>query len=39
MLGTIVPEEFIDAYNLHDRFYKGLLYVEICQDICELPQA
>ena len=30
---NLVPKEFINAYNLHDKMYKGFVYVEIHKDI------
>ena len=35
----LVPQEFIDAYNLHNKIYIGFLYVEIRKGIYGLPQA
>jgi hypothetical protein len=35
----LIPEEFIQAYNLHDKIYKGYLYVEIRKGMYGLPQA
>ncbi len=35
----LIPQEFIDAYNLHNKIYKGFLYVEIRKGIYGLLQA
>ena len=35
----LVPQEFIDAYNLCNKIYKGFLYVKIHKGIYGLPQA
>ena len=39
ILVDLVPQEFIDAYNLHNKIHKGFLHVEICKGIYGLLQA
>ena len=38
ILIRLIREEFIMAYNLHDKIHKGFVYVKIRKDIYGLPQ-
>ena len=33
----LIPKEFMDEYNLHDKIHKGHIYYEICKGIYGLP--
>jgi hypothetical protein len=35
----LIPDTFLDAYNLRSKIYKGSLYLEICKGMYGLPQA
>ena len=35
----LIPHEFMETYNLHNRIYKGHIYCEIGKGIYGLPQA
>ena len=35
----LVPEEFLELYNLHDKIYNGYLYMKIQRRMYGLPQA
>ena len=34
----LVPKEFMDKYKLHDKQYKGHIYMEIFKGMYGLPQ-
>ena len=36
---SLVPEEFKQLYNLHDKVYNGFIHMEVWQGIYGLPQA
>ena len=36
---NLVPDEFKDLYNLHDKLYNGFIYMEIRRECYGLPQA
>jgi hypothetical protein len=35
----LIPDVFLDQYNLRDKIYKGFVYCEIRQGMYGLPQA
>ena len=35
----LVPEEFKQLYNLHDKIHNGFIYMEICRGCFGLPQS
>eukprot|EP00957_Ditylum_brightwellii_P152561 11612654-Ditylum_brightwellii.AAC.1 len=35
----LIPDTFMDEYDLHDKAQDGYLYMEICQGLYRLPQA
>lgn len=39
MPAKLIPVEFMDKYQLHDKVYKGYIYMEIQKGIYHLPQA
>ena len=36
---NIIPQDFIDAYNLHEHINKGHIYMEVGRGMYGLPQA
>ena len=36
---SLIPMEFMNAYNLHDKVKNGYIYIEIRRGIYGLPQA
>ena len=35
----MIPQEFIDHYNLQDKFLNGFIYIRIKHGMHDLPQA
>jgi hypothetical protein len=39
MKADLFPEEFMQAYNLHEKVYKGFIWMKIIRTMYGLPQA
>jgi hypothetical protein len=39
MRADLFPEEFMQAYNLHEKVYKGFIWMKIIRTMYGLPQA